>query len=69
MGCPSPDDEIAVYYARGLERDRLSEGSGALEVLRTQVLLERHSAGRLGSQTGLRAVTFDPYARREVRWT
>lgn len=42
MGSPSRDDEIEAYYARGLERDRLSDGPGALEFLRTQVLLERH---------------------------
>ncbi len=33
--------EIAAFYARGLERDRLSAGQGALELLRTQQLLER----------------------------
>jgi ubiquinone/menaquinone biosynthesis C-methylase UbiE len=35
-------DEIAAYYARGLERDRLAGGAGALELARTQVLLERY---------------------------
>src|SRR5262247_3420890 len=35
-------DEIAAYYARGLERDRLAEGQGALEFTRTQALLERY---------------------------
>jgi ubiquinone/menaquinone biosynthesis C-methylase UbiE len=42
MSSTSRDDEIAAYYARGLERDRLGGGPGALEFLRTQVLLERH---------------------------
>ena len=36
------DDEIAAYYALGLERDRLASGPGALEFVRTQVLLERY---------------------------
>lgn len=35
-------DEIAAFYARGLERDRLAEGQGALEFTRTQTLLERY---------------------------
>jgi ubiquinone/menaquinone biosynthesis C-methylase UbiE len=35
-------DEIAAYYAQGLERDRLAGGTGALELARTQVLLERY---------------------------
>jgi ubiquinone/menaquinone biosynthesis C-methylase UbiE len=35
-------DEIAAYYAQGLERDRLAGGAGALELARTQVLLERY---------------------------
>ena len=34
--------EIAAFYARGLERDRLSAGQGALELLRTQQLLKRY---------------------------
>jgi hypothetical protein len=34
-------DEVAAYYARGLERDRLAAGPGALEFARTQALLER----------------------------
>src|SRR4051794_9676082 len=34
--------EVAAFYARGLERDRLSAGQGALELLRTQQLLERY---------------------------
>ncbi len=36
------DDEVAAYYARGLERDRLAGGPGALELARTQALLERY---------------------------
>src|ERR1051325_10887532 len=35
-------DEIAGYYARGFENDRLTEGDGALELARTQSLLMRH---------------------------
>ena len=35
-------DDVAAYYARGLERDRLAEGQGALEFTRTQTLLERY---------------------------
>jgi ubiquinone/menaquinone biosynthesis C-methylase UbiE len=42
MSSTPRDDEIAAYYARGLERDRLGDGPGALEFLRTQVLIERH---------------------------
>ena len=40
----SADDvgEIAAYYAKGLERDRLTGGAGALELARTQALLERY---------------------------
>ena len=38
----SDADEIAAFYARGLERDRLAEGQGALEFTRTQGLLERY---------------------------
>ncbi|HKG33142.1 MAG TPA: class I SAM-dependent methyltransferase, partial [Gemmatimonadales bacterium] len=34
--------EIAAFYARGVERDRLLAGQGALELLRTQQLLERY---------------------------
>lgn len=37
----SSDDPVNAYYARGLERDRLASGSGALEYARTQVLLQR----------------------------
>jgi ubiquinone/menaquinone biosynthesis C-methylase UbiE len=35
-------EDVAAYYARGLERDRLASGSGALELARTQALLERY---------------------------
>ena len=35
-------EEVAAYYARGIERDRLAGGQGALEFARTQVLLERY---------------------------
>jgi ubiquinone/menaquinone biosynthesis C-methylase UbiE len=35
------DDPIVTYYAQGLERDRLASGAGALELARTQQLLER----------------------------
>ena len=35
-------NEIAGYYDRGLERDRLASGAGALELARTQALLERY---------------------------
>jgi ubiquinone/menaquinone biosynthesis C-methylase UbiE len=43
MSDPSPDaEEVAAFYARGLERDRLAGGAGALEFARTQVLLGRH---------------------------
>ena len=34
--------DIAAFYALGLERDRLLGGQGALELARTQVLLERY---------------------------
>jgi ubiquinone/menaquinone biosynthesis C-methylase UbiE len=34
-------EEVAAYYARGLERDRLAGGPGALEFARTTVLLDR----------------------------
>jgi ubiquinone/menaquinone biosynthesis C-methylase UbiE len=33
---------IAAFYALGLERDRLLAGQGALELVRTQVLMERY---------------------------
>ena len=35
-------DEVAAFYSRGLERDRLAAGPGALEFVRTQALLERY---------------------------
>lgn len=35
-------DQISAFYARGLERDRLAAGQGALELARTQALLERY---------------------------
>jgi ubiquinone/menaquinone biosynthesis C-methylase UbiE len=35
-------EAIAAYYGLGLERDRLTAGQGALELARTQILLERH---------------------------
>lgn len=38
----SREDEIAAYYARGFERERLSGGPGALELARTQRLLARY---------------------------
>ena len=38
---PGDDDEIAAYYGLGLERDRLDTGTGALELARTQAMLER----------------------------
>jgi SAM-dependent methyltransferase len=34
--------DIATFYARWLERDRLASGTGALELARTQALLERY---------------------------
>jgi ubiquinone/menaquinone biosynthesis C-methylase UbiE len=40
-GSRTPDDEIVAYYTQGLERDRLATGAGALELVRTQRLLER----------------------------
>jgi len=43
MGDASRDaEEVAAFYARGLERDRLAAGTGALELVRTQALLERY---------------------------
>jgi ubiquinone/menaquinone biosynthesis C-methylase UbiE len=43
MGHTSRDTEdVAAFYARGLERERLTSGAGALERLRTQVLLQRY---------------------------
>jgi ubiquinone/menaquinone biosynthesis C-methylase UbiE len=35
-------DEVVAFYARGLERDRLIGGQGALEFARTRTLLERY---------------------------
>jgi ubiquinone/menaquinone biosynthesis C-methylase UbiE len=35
-------EEIAAYYAQGLERDRLASGPGALEFARTRALLEQY---------------------------
>jgi ubiquinone/menaquinone biosynthesis C-methylase UbiE len=35
-------DDVVAFYARGLERDRLASGPGALEFFRTQTLLERY---------------------------
>jgi ubiquinone/menaquinone biosynthesis C-methylase UbiE len=35
-------EEITAFYSRGLERDRLTGGPGALEFARTQELLERY---------------------------
>ena len=37
-----PANEIAAFYALGFERDRLSVGTGALELVRTQALLDRY---------------------------
>jgi ubiquinone/menaquinone biosynthesis C-methylase UbiE len=34
--------DIAAFYAQGLERDRLAAGAGALELVRTQAILERY---------------------------
>src|SRR6185503_19331607 len=36
------DSDILAYYTKGLERDRLAAGAGALEFARTQALLERY---------------------------
>jgi len=35
-------EEVAAYYAQGIERDRLTAGQGALELARTQALLDRY---------------------------
>jgi ubiquinone/menaquinone biosynthesis C-methylase UbiE len=35
-------EEVTAYYARGLERGRFAGGQGALELARTQILLERY---------------------------
>ena len=42
MSGASSDIDVADFYARGLERDRLAAGHGALEFVRTQVLLRRY---------------------------
>jgi ubiquinone/menaquinone biosynthesis C-methylase UbiE len=39
---PADTAEIAAFYALGLERERLTTGQGALELARTQALLERY---------------------------
>jgi ubiquinone/menaquinone biosynthesis C-methylase UbiE len=39
---PRDSDDVVTYYDRGLERDRLTTGPGALELVRTQTLLERY---------------------------
>ena len=36
------DANIAAFYSLGLERDRLTVGPGALELVRTQLLLQRY---------------------------
>ncbi len=41
-GASRDAEEVAAYYALGLERDRLAAGAGALELSRTQSLLERY---------------------------
>ena len=42
MSNASRDSEVMMaYYSRGFEGDRLASGAGALELARTQVLLER----------------------------
>jgi ubiquinone/menaquinone biosynthesis C-methylase UbiE len=38
-------EDIAAFYARGLERDRLARGDGALEFARTTMLLDRYLPG------------------------
>lgn len=38
---PHEADDLAAYYNRGFERDRLAGGAGALEFARTRVLLDR----------------------------
>ena len=38
-------EDIAAFYARGLERDRLARGDGALEFARTTALLDRYLPG------------------------
>ena len=41
----NPVGDLAGYYARGLERDRLAGGDGALEFARTTMLLDRYLPG------------------------
>jgi ubiquinone/menaquinone biosynthesis C-methylase UbiE len=41
----NPVDDMTAFYARGLERDRLARGDGALEFARTTVLLDRYLPG------------------------
>ena len=36
------DAEVSAYYSLGMERDRLDSGPGALELVRTQLLLKRY---------------------------
>jgi ubiquinone/menaquinone biosynthesis C-methylase UbiE len=36
------DEDVAVFYAQGLERERLANGPGALELARTQAILVRY---------------------------
>ena len=42
MSDPRDADQIAAHYNLGVERDRLAGGPGALELARTQLLLERY---------------------------
>src|SRR5689334_19493617 len=42
MTTPAGDEKVTAFYARGLERDRLATGAGALEFARTQALLQRY---------------------------
>lgn len=35
-------EQVESFYALGLERDRLTSGAGALELVRTQILLQRY---------------------------
>lgn len=41
-GPPRDTAEIVAFYSLGVERDRLTTGQGALELARTQALLERY---------------------------
>ena len=56
-------DEVRAYYDRREERDRLESAKGALELERTQEILQRHLppaprwsptsvAGRAGTRSG-----------------